>query len=45
MELNTSHNRRITGAVWYVRDAGGDTFSPWCAQIEYDFIKGVARVF
>mgnify|MGYP003645522746 CR=1 FL=1 len=41
---NTSHNRRITGAVWYVRDAGGDTFSPWCAQIEYDYVKGVARV-
>ena len=41
---NTSHNRRITGAVWYVRDAGGDVFSPWCAQIEYDYVKGVARV-
>ena len=41
---NTSFNRRITGAVWYARDAGGDIFSPWCAQIEYDFTKGVARV-
>jgi len=37
-------NRRITGAVWYVKDVGGEIFSPWCAQIEYDFIKGVARV-
>ena len=27
-----------------VNDAGGDIFSPWCAQIEYDFTKGVARV-
>ena len=41
---STNFNRRITGAVWYVRDSGGDTFSPWCAQIEYDFVKGVARV-
>jgi len=37
-------NRRISGAVWYARDASGNSFSPWCAQIEYDFKKGVARV-
>ncbi len=41
---NKNFNRRITGAVWYVKDVGGDSYSPWCAQIEYDFIKGVARV-
>ena len=40
----TSFNRRITGAVWYIRDASGTEVSPWTAQIEYDFIKGVARV-
>ena len=39
-----SFNRRITGAVWYIRDSSGDVFAPWCAQIEYDFIKGVSRV-
>ena len=41
---SSSFNRRITGAVWYARDAAGDSFAPWCAQIEYDFVKGVARV-
>ena len=40
----TSFNRRITGAVWYIRDASGTEVTPWTAQIEYDFIKGVARV-
>ena len=41
---STSFNRRITGAVWYIRDASGEVFAPWCAQIEYDFVKGVSRV-
>ena len=41
---STNFNRRITGAVWYVKDIGGNTFAPWTAQIEYDFIKGVSRV-
>ena len=41
---STSFNRRITGAVWYARDASGDVFSSWTAQIEYDFVKGVARI-
>ena len=41
---SASFNRRITGVVWYVRDSSGDLFSPWTAQIEYDLIKGVARV-
>ena len=41
---STSFNRRITGAVWYIRDASGEVFAPWCAQIEYDFTKGVSRV-
>ena len=44
IEHGANFNKRITGAVWYARDAGGDTFAPWCAQIEYDFVKGVARV-
>ena len=34
---STSFNRRITGAVWYIRDAIGEVFAPWCAQIENDF--------
>jgi len=41
---STSFNRRITGAVWYIRDASGEVFSPWTAQIEYDFTKGVSRI-
>ena len=40
----TSFNRRITGAVWYVRDTSAEVFSSWTAQIEYDFVKGVSRV-
>ena len=40
----TNFNRRITGAVWYIRNTSGDIFTPWTAQIEYDFIKGVSRV-
>ena len=41
---STTFNRRITGAVWYIRDASGSSFNPWTAQIEYDFVKGVSRV-
>lgn len=41
----STFNRRKTGAVWYIREAsGGDSANEWTAQIEYDFIKGVARV-
>jgi len=41
----SAFNRRKTGAVWYIREAsGGDSANEWTAQIEYDFIKGVARV-
>jgi len=41
----STFSRRKTGAVWYIREAsGGDSANEWTAQIEYDFIKGVARV-
>ena len=41
----SSFNRRITGAVWYIRESsGGSTANDWAAQIEYDFIKGVSIV-
>ena len=40
-----SFNRRITGAVWYIREASGSGSSnQWTAQVEYDFVKGVSRV-
>ena len=43
---SSSFNRRITGAVWYIRESsgGGAASNDWTAQIEYDFIKGVSRV-
>ena len=38
-------NRRITGAVWYIRESsGGGTANDWTAQIEYDFVRGVSKV-
>ena len=41
----TNFNRRITGAVWYIREAsGGASANEWTAQIEYDFVKGVSRI-
>ena len=39
-----SFNRRITGAVWYIRDTSAEVFSDWTAQIEYDFKKGISKV-
>jgi len=42
---DSSFNRRITGAVWYIREAsGGETANEWTAQVEFDFVKGVSRV-
>ena len=41
----TDFNRRITGAVWYIREAsGGASANAWTAQIEYDFVRGVSKV-
>ena len=42
---DTTFNRRLTGAVWYIREAsGGETANQWTAQVEFDFVKGVSRV-
>ena len=42
---SSAFNRRITGAVWYAREAsGGESANEWTAQIEYDFVKGVSRI-
>jgi len=42
---DSTFNRRITGAVWYVREAsGGETANQWTAQVEFDFVKGVSIV-
>jgi len=42
---DSTFNRRITGAVWYVREAsGGETANQWTAQVEFDFVKGVPIV-
>jgi len=41
----TDFNRRITGAVWYIREASSSSAAnEWTAQVEYDFVKGVSRV-
>ena len=42
---DSTFNRRITGAVWYIREASGsESSNQWTAQVEFDFVKGVSRV-
>lgn len=42
---DSGFNRRITGAVWYIREASGEgAASEWTAQVEYDFVKGISKV-
>ena len=37
-------NPRITGGVWYIRDASGSVPSKWWGQIECNFVQGTGKI-
>ena len=37
-------NPRITGGVWYIRDASGTVPSKWWGQIECNFVQGTGKI-
>ena len=37
-------NTRITGGVWYIRDASGTVPSQWWGQIECNFVQGTGKI-